>query len=51
MQNHFAHKGSPDDENMNVDEGAIPDDDDEMDDVVQDGDQEDGDLLGHFDDA
>lgn len=48
MSNHFDHKGSPDDERMMGDEDAVPDDDDEMDDVSNDRDQEDGDVLGQF---
>lgn len=47
MQNHFAHRGSPEDERMHLDEEAVPgSDDDEMDDV-QNGDADD-DVLGRF---
>lgn len=47
MSNHFAHRVSLDDEDMHIDEEAVPPgSDDEMDDV-QNG--NDDDLLGEFD--
>lgn len=47
MSNHFAHRESSDDEDMHIDEDAIPPgSDDEMDDVRNGVDD---DILGDFD--
>ncbi|CCG80936.1 protein of unknown function [Taphrina deformans PYCC 5710] len=47
MQNHFAHRDSPGEDEMNVDEEAAPgSDDDDMDDI-QNNDMDD-EVLGRF---